>query len=189
MRVCIIYVRTYDFNSANRWIRGSFVSFGKGSGPGPSAHDHRTAFGGWYEKLLSSLLGRALSIVVVVVVEQVYGGGCCCSVSILHSNTGEFVRFGVRRRKHGKNACRTKTEREKRRKENVIYCSALFFINKKKKKEEIFLIRLSGLVRGPHTTLLLPEGSGGGGGGGTLENNYTHAHRRTLHAHRPARGC
>jgi len=33
---------------------------------------------------------------------------------------------------------------------------------KKEEKEEIFLIRLSGLVRGPHTTLL-PEGSGGGG--------------------------
>lgn len=43
-------------------------------------------------------------------------------------------------------------------------------------KKRNFLIRLSGLVRGPHT-MLLPEGrgSGGGGGGGdrggTLEND------------------
>lgn len=39
-------VRTYDFNSAQRWIRRRFVSFGKGRGPGPSAHDHRTTSGG-----------------------------------------------------------------------------------------------------------------------------------------------
>lgn len=87
---------------------------------------------------------------------------------------------------------RNRVRERKRRKGNVIYYSALFSFffllikKKKKRKEEIFLIRLSGLVRGPHTTLL-PEGSGGGGGGSsTLENNYAHTHigaRAFTHTH------
>lgn len=48
----LMCVRTYDFNTAQRWIRRRFVPFGKGRGPGPSAHDHRTTSGGWFAKIV-----------------------------------------------------------------------------------------------------------------------------------------
>lgn len=156
MYVCVnvwksVQVRTYDFNSAQRRIRRSLISFSKGSGPGPSTHVHRRVV---WKSSSSSLLGKALISTVVVVADSSRRRRRRPSVQaalrfyIIRKNSGV-------RRKHTytrvvmENVCRTK--RNEKRKRDLLLRT--FFIDKKK-KEEIFLIRLSGLVRGPHTTLV-----------------------------------
>lgn len=91
--------------------------------------------------------------------------------------------------------------REKGQRDLLLGSFSIFFlfiiiINNvwREEKKRNFLIRLSGLVRGPHTTLL-PEGRGSGGGGGgddrggTLENSLTRTHTRTAYKRARSSNC
>jgi len=114
-----VQVRTYDFNSAQRRIRRSLISFSKGSGPGPSTHGHRRVV---WKSSSSSLLGEALisTVVVLVVADSSRRRRRRPSVQaalrfyIIRKNSGV-------RRKHTytrvvmENVCRTKRNEKRKR--------------------------------------------------------------------------